>query len=74
MLARGTDKLTRQQIADEMTRLQMTGGLDELSDHARKPARCAATAGARDARCELSSGQYEQLQRQMATGFAGTAR
>ena len=27
MLGRGTDKLTRQQIADEMTRLQMTGGL-----------------------------------------------
>ena len=27
MLGRGTDKMTRQQIADEMTRLQMTGGL-----------------------------------------------
>ena len=43
MLARGTDKLTRQQIADEMTRLQMTW-LTKLPDHARKPARCAATA------------------------------
>jgi hypothetical protein len=27
MLTRGTSKMTRQQIADEMTRLQMTGGL-----------------------------------------------
>ena len=27
MLGRGTSKMTRQQIADEMTRLKMTGGL-----------------------------------------------
>jgi zinc protease len=27
MITRGTDKLTRQQIADEMTRLKMTGGV-----------------------------------------------
>lgn len=30
MLARGTTKLTRQQIADEMTRLKMTGGISSF--------------------------------------------
>ena len=49
MLTRGTDKLSRQQIADEMTRLQMTGGLlgfqttrTHLPDVAEAPVRRAA--------------------------------
>ena len=53
MLARGTDKLTRQQIADEMTRLQMTGGLLGFQTTRAQPAGRAAAAGRRAAQREL---------------------
>jgi zinc protease len=70
MLARGTDKLTRQQIADEMTRLQITGGLTgfqttraNLPDALRLLASVMRSAN-------FPAPEYEQLQRQVATGLA----
>ncbi len=68
MLARGTDKLTRQQIADEMTRLQMTGGLALVSDDARKPAGSTAAAGRTCcAMRRFPATEYQQLQRELVT-------
>jgi zinc protease len=70
MFTRGTDKLTRQQIADEMTRLQITGGPTSfqttrahLSDALRLLADIMRSAS-------FPSSEYEQLQRQIATGLA----
>jgi zinc protease len=69
MLSRGTDKMTRQQIADEMTRLQMTGGLssfqttrENLPDALRLLAHVMRAAN-------LPAAEYEQLQRQVATSL-----
>ena len=69
MLGRGTDKMTRQQIADEMTRLQMTGGLtgfqttrDHLPDALRLLAHVMRAAS-------FPPSEYEQLQRQVETSL-----
>ncbi|MEO8186213.1 MAG: pitrilysin family protein [Burkholderiaceae bacterium] len=69
MLARGTDKMTRQQIADEMTRLQVTGGLtgfqttrENLPDALRLLAHVMRAAN-------FPADEYEQLQRQVATSL-----
>ena len=69
MLGRGTDKLTRQQIADEMTRLQMTGGLtgfqttrENLPDALRLLAHVMRAA-------KFPADEYDQLQRQVATSL-----
>ena len=69
MLGRGTDKMTRQQIADEMTRLQMTGGLtgfqttrENLPDALRLLAHVMRAAS-------FPADEYEQLQRQVATSL-----
>ena len=69
MLGRGTDKMTRQQIADEMTRLQMTGGLtgfqttrENLPDALRLLAHVMRAAN-------FPAHEYEQLQRQVATSL-----
>ncbi|HVE50645.1 MAG TPA: insulinase family protein, partial [Casimicrobiaceae bacterium] len=69
MLARGTDRMTRQQIADEMTRLQMTGGLsgfqttrENLPDALRLLAHVMRAAN-------FPASEYEQLQRQVATSL-----
>jgi zinc protease len=69
MLGRGTDKLTRQQIADEMTRLQMTGGLtafqttrENLPDALRLLAHVMRAAN-------FPAEEYDQLQRQVATSL-----
>ncbi len=69
MLSRGTDKMTRQQIADEMTRLQMTGGLtgfqttrENLPDALRLLAHVMRAAN-------FPADEYEQLQRQVATSL-----
>jgi zinc protease len=70
MLARGTDKLSRQQIADEMTRLQITGGLNSFqTTRANLPEalRLLATV-LRSA--SFPAAEYEQLQRQVATSLA----
>ena len=69
MLGRGTDKMTRQQIADEMTRLQMTGGLtgfqttrENLPDALRLLAHVMRAAN-------FPASEYDQLQRQVATSL-----
>ena len=69
MLGRGTEKMTRQQIADEMTRLQMTGGLtgfqttrENLPDALRLLAHVMRATN-------FPATEYEQLQRQVATGL-----
>jgi zinc protease len=70
MLARGTDKLTRQQIADEMTRLQMTGGLlsfqttrTHLPDALRLLAEVLRNSN-------FPASEYQQLQREMVTSLS----
>jgi zinc protease len=70
MIARGTDKRTRQQIADEMTRLQITGGPTSfqttrahLPDALRLLAELMRSAS-------FPASEYEQLQRQIVTGLA----
>jgi zinc protease len=70
MLSRGTDKMTRQQISDEMTRLEMTGGLTSfqttranLADALRLLAHVMRAAS-------FPASEYEQLQRQVITGLS----
>jgi zinc protease len=70
MLGRGTSKMTRQQIADEMTRLQMTGGLlsfqttrEHLPDALKLLAHVMKDA-------VFPSDEYAQLQRQIVTGLS----
>jgi zinc protease len=70
MISRGTDKLTRQQIADEMTRLQMTGGLlgfqttrTHLPDSLRLLADVLRGAS-------FPPAEYQQLQRELVTGLS----
>ena len=70
MLTRGTSKMTRQQIADEMTRLQMTGGLStfqttrtHLPDALKLLAHVMKDAS-------FPADEYAQLQRQLVTGLA----
>jgi zinc protease len=70
MLARGTSKMTRQQIADEMTRLKMTGGLsgfqttrEHLPDALRLLAHVMKEAS-------FPADEYAQLQQQMVTGLS----
>ncbi len=70
MLARGTDKLTRQQIADEMTRLQMTGGL--LSFQTTRTNLPAALRLLADVlrNAAFPATEYQQLQRELVTGLS----
>jgi zinc protease len=70
MLARGTSKMTRQQIADEMTRLQMTGGLlsfqtkrQHLPDALKLLAHVMKEAS-------FPADEFAQLQRQVTTGLS----
>ncbi len=70
MLSRGTDKRTRQQIADEMTRLQMTGGLlgfQTTRTHLPDSLRLLADV-LRGASFPLA--EYQQLQRELVTGLS----
>ena len=70
MLGRGTDKLTRQQIADEMTRLQMTGGLTTFqTTRANLPDALRLLASVMRSP-SFPASEYEQLQRQIVTGLA----
>ncbi|HEX7155996.1 MAG TPA: insulinase family protein, partial [Burkholderiaceae bacterium] len=69
MLGRGTSKLTRQQIADEMTRLKMTGSLLDfqatratLPDALRLSAQTVREASFPDA-------EFEQLKRELITSL-----
>ncbi|HTN50028.1 MAG TPA: pitrilysin family protein [Burkholderiaceae bacterium] len=70
MLARGTDKMTRQQIADEMTRLQMTGGLLSFqTTRSNLPAALKLLADVlRNA--SFPAAEYQQLQRELVTALS----
>jgi zinc protease len=70
MLTRGTDKLSRQQIADEMTRLQMTGGLMGFqTTRAHLPDTLKLLSDVlRNA--NFPATEYEQLQRETVTGLS----
>jgi zinc protease len=70
LLARGTSKMTRQQIADEMTRLKMAGGLsgfqttrEHLPDALRLLAHVMKEAS-------FPADEYAQLQQQIVTGLS----
>ncbi len=70
MLTRGTDKLSRQQIADEMTRLQMTGGLmgfQTTRTHLPESLKLLSDV-LRNA--SFPATEYEQLQRETLTGLS----
>jgi len=70
MLTRGAGKLTRQQIADEMTRLQMTGGLQSfVTTRANLPDALKLLAQVmREA--SLEAAEFEQLKRETVTGLS----
>lgn len=70
MVSRGTDKLTRQQIADEMTRLQMTGGLLGFQT-TRKHLPDSLTLLADVLRgANFPPAEFQQLQRETVTGLS----
>lgn len=69
MLGRGTSKMSRQQIADEMTRLQMTGAITAFQttrENLPEALRLLAHV-MRDA--DFPAAEYEQLQRQVMTSL-----
>jgi zinc protease len=70
MLSRGTSKMTRQQIADEMTRLQMTGGLlgfQTTREHLPGALRLLANVMKE---ASFPADEYAQLQSQVVTGLS----
>jgi zinc protease len=70
MLARGTDRLTRQQIADEMTRLQMSGGLLGFQTTRRHLPEALGLLADVLRNASFPAGEYEQLQREWVTGLS----
>ncbi len=70
MLSRGTDKLSRQQIADEMTRLQMTGGLLGFqTTRSHLPESLGLLADVLRG-ASFPPAEYSQLQREIVTGLS----
>ena len=70
MLTRGTSKMTRQQIADEMTRLQMTGGLQSFQTTRENLAGALRLVAHVMKETSFPADEYGQLQQQIATGLA----
>jgi len=71
MIGRGTAKMTRQQIADEMTRLKMTGGLFDFQasrDTLLEALRLSASV-VREAIFPAS--EFDQLKRELLTSLQG---
>ncbi len=69
MLSRGTSKLTRQQIADEMTRLKMHGGITSFeTTRENLPAALKLVAEVYQG-ANFPPAEFEELKRQMATGL-----
>jgi zinc protease len=69
MLERGTNKFTRQQIADEMTRLKMTGSVRNFQTSRANLAAALALAAhvMRDA--SFPADEFELLKRELLTGL-----
>jgi zinc protease len=69
MLARGTGKLSRQQIADEMIRLKMTGGISNFeTTRANLPEALRLTAQVFQTP-SFPAAEFEELKRQTLTGL-----
>jgi zinc protease len=69
MLTRGTPKLSRQQIADEMTRLQMTGGITSFeTTRAHLPEALRLVAHLIE-QPSFPPAEYEELVRQIVTSL-----
>jgi zinc protease len=69
MLSRGTDKLTRQQIADEMTRLQMTGGLANFQTTRANLPEALRLLSTVMRNANFPAAEYQQLQRETITAL-----
>lgn len=70
MLTRGTDKLSRQQIADEMTRLQMTGGLMGFQTTRTHLPESLKLLSDVLRHANFPAAEYEQLQRETVTALS----
>nr|MCU0769228.1 insulinase family protein [Burkholderiaceae bacterium] len=70
MLARGTDRMTRQQIADEMTRLQMAGGLLGFQTTRKHLPEALGLLADVLRNASFPASEYEQLQREWVTGLS----
>ncbi|HTT12653.1 MAG TPA: pitrilysin family protein [Burkholderiaceae bacterium] len=73
MLARGTDKLTRQQIADEMTRLKMTGGIRSFQTTRANLADALRLSFNVLRNASFPSAEFDQLKRELITTLQGQA-
>jgi zinc protease len=69
MLTRGTDQLTRQQIADEMTRLQMTGSLGSFQTTRANLPEALRLVATVMRRASFPAAEYQQLQRETLTAL-----
>jgi len=69
MLGRGTASLTRQQIADAMTRLKMTGDLTDFQTDRGNLAEALKLAYTTLHEANFPAGEFEQLKREWLTGL-----
>lgn len=69
MIGRGTAKLTRQQIADEMTRLKMTGGLFDFQATRATVAEALRLSAAAVRDASFPPAEFEQLKRETLTAL-----
>lgn len=69
MISRGTSRLTRQQIADEMTRLKMTGSVTQFQTTRENLAASLKLAAHVLREANFPGDEFAQLQRQIVTGL-----
>lgn len=69
MLGRGTAHLTRQQIADEMTRLKMTGDLLDFQTTRANLADCLQLSFTVLHEASFPAAEFDQLKRELLTGL-----
>ncbi|HXF46125.1 MAG TPA: pitrilysin family protein, partial [Burkholderiaceae bacterium] len=69
MLERGTNKFTRQQIADEKTRLKMTGSVRNFQTSRANLAAALAFSAHVMHEANFPGDEFEQLRREMLTGL-----
>ena len=71
MVTRGTNKLTRQQIADEMTRLKMIGGMRNFQTTRANLAEALRLAAHVTRDANFPPDEFESLKRELVTGLQG---
>ncbi len=69
MIGRGTGKLTRQQIADEMTRLKMTGSVFDFQTTRENLAEALKLSAAVVREANFPAPEFEQLKREIVTSL-----